>query len=67
MCAIPVDDFNTGVERNVFAENVKNGLPLHYSATQGVLGLKTDDEYRVSGVAGTLGKMVKNPAVFHHA
>ena len=67
MCAIPVDDLNTGMERNVFAENVKNRLPLDYSATQGMLGLKTDDEDRVSGVAGTLGKMVKNPAVLHHA
>ena len=67
MCAIPIDDLDTGVERNVFAKNVKNGLPLDYSPTQGMLGLEADDEYRVSRIAGTLGKMVKNPAILHHA
>jgi hypothetical protein len=63
---ITVDHFNARVERDVVPENVKHRLPLDYSPTQRVLGLKTDDEYCISRIAGTLGKMVKNPAILHH-
>jgi hypothetical protein len=31
-----------------------------------MLSLKTDDEYGVSRIAGTLSKMVKDPTVLHH-
>ena len=51
MCAVAIDDFNARVKRDVFAENVKNGLPLDYSPTQSVLGLKADHKYGVAGIA----------------
>jgi hypothetical protein len=63
---IAVDDFDASMQWHVIAENVKNGLPLDYSPAKGVLGLKADDEYRVSRIAGALSEMVKNPAIFHH-
>jgi hypothetical protein len=64
--AIAVDHFNARVQSDVVPENVKHRLPLDYSPTQRVLSLKTDDEYRISRIAGALGEMVKNPAILHH-
>jgi hypothetical protein len=66
VCAIAIDNFNTRVQGDVIPENVKNGLPLDYPPTQSMLSLKTDDEYRVSWIAGALRKMVKNPTILHH-
>src|ERR1700694_190978 len=66
VCAIAVDDFNTRVQRDVLPENVKNVLPLDYPSTQGVFSLKTDDEYRVPRIAGSLSEVVKNPTILHH-
>ena len=66
VCAVTVDDFNTRVQGDVLPENVKNRLPLDYSSTQSMLSLKTDNQYRVPRIAGSLSEVVKDPAIFHH-
>jgi hypothetical protein len=66
VCAVAIDDFDARVQGDILPENVKNGLPLDYSSTQSVLSLKTDDQYRVPRIAGTLSEVVKNPTILHH-
>ena len=67
MCAVAVEDFDAGSQRNLFAKHLDRRSLLDDPSAESMLGLKPYNKDCVSRIAGAVQEVVNDPSRFRHS